>query len=212
MKKITLLVAGLLLSGSLAQASESAIFSGRPTQYAIDYREAEPVVFMERGVEFLVFPNGEFDFNTEPSTSGDTYHRYGRGRYNETYGAPGRGAGVRIEHDQAGRVRRVGNVFVNYDARGRVKRIGTIYMSYNSFALAQIGNLRLIYNRSGQIVDAIGFINAFNRGYTYEPYYSGSHDTVNYGGGNHGESQGGTRGGYDDDNTYYRKPAETTKG
>lgn len=203
MKKITLLVAGLLMSGSLALASETTIFSGKPTHYAIDYREAEPVVFMERGVEFLVFPNGEFDFNTEPSTRpSDTYHRYGRGRYNETYGAPNRGGGVRIEHDQAGRVRRVGNVFINYDARGRVKRIGTIYMSYNSFALAQIGNLRLIYNRSGQIVDATGYVNAYNRAYTYEPYYSGGQ-----GGGSYG---GGTQ--YDDNDVYYRKPAETTRG
>ncbi|MCW4469884.1 hypothetical protein OGH69_12965 [Flavobacterium sp. MFBS3-15] len=209
MKKITLLVAGLLMSGSLALASESTLFSGRPTHYAIDYREAEPVVFMERGVEFLVFPNGEFDFNTEPSTRpSDTYYRYGRGRYNTnaTYGAPNRGGGVRIEHDYAGRVRRVGNVFINYDARGRVKRIGTVYMSYNSFALAQIGNLRLIYNRSGQIVDATGYVNAYNRG-AYEPYYSGTQGSGNYGGGSTGGSH------YDDDSdVYYRKPAETTRG
>ncbi|AWH85901.1 hypothetical protein HYN59_12645 [Flavobacterium album] len=212
MKKITFLVAGLLLSGSLALASESTIFSGNPTHYAIDYREAEPIVFMERGIEFLVFPNGEMDFNTQPSTGSGTYYRRSdRNQSNATYGAPGtysNGRGVRVEHDYNGRVRRVGNVFINYDAIGRVKRIGTVYMSYNSFALAQIGNLRLIYNRSGHIVDAIGYINANNRSYVYDAcpatgYYDGNYQ------------QGGYNGGttdYDDNDVYYRKPATSTRG
>jgi len=206
MKKITLLVAGLLMSGSLALASETTIFSGRPTNHGIDHREAEPVIFMERGIEFLVFPDGEFDFNTEPNTSDDnSYYRSNRRGQNSTYGAPGTNRGVKVEHDYNGRVRRVGNVFINYDARGRVKRIGTVYMSYNSFALAQIGNLRLIYNRSGQLVDATGYVNAYNRAYTYEPYYGGG-----YGNGN--SSGGGTTHYDDNDDRYYRKPAEGTKG
>ncbi len=206
MKKFTLLVAGLFI-GSLAFASETTIFSDRPTNYAIDYREAEPIVFMERGIEFLVFPDGAFDFNTEPSSrTADTYHRYGRGRYNETSGAPGRG--VKVEHDQMGRVRRVGNVFINYDAKGRVKRIGTIYMTYNRVALIQIGNLRLIYDRSGRIIDVAGYINASNRDYVYEACGE-SH----YGGGDH--NQGGNNGSTysdDDDRVYYRKPAQNTRG
>lgn len=207
MKKITLLVAGLLMSGSLALASETTIFSGRPTNYGIDYREAEPIIFMERGIEFLVFPDGAFDFNTEPTTRDDnSYYRSSRRGQNSTYGAPGTGSrGVKVEHDYNGRVRRVGNVFINYDARGRVKRIGTVYMSYNSFALAQIGNLRLIYNRSGQLVDATGYVNAYNRAYTYQPYYDGGYGS--------GHSSGGTTYYNDnDDDRYYRKPAETTKG
>ncbi|WP_294824424.1 hypothetical protein [uncultured Flavobacterium sp.] len=204
MKKITLLVAGLLLSGSLALASETTVFSGRPAYYGIDYRDAEPVTFVERGIEFLVFADGAFDFNTEPSINGGTYYRYGRGRYNDTYRAPGRGNGVKIEHDHNGRVRRVGNVFINYDTKGRVKRIGTIYMSYNSFALAQIGNLKLIYNRSGHLVDATGYVNAYNRAYTYKPYCREGSDNRN--------NNGGTAHDNGNDDRYYRKPAESTRG
>jgi hypothetical protein len=47
--------------------------------------------------------------------------------------------GVKVEHDDFGRVRRVGNVFINYDANDRIKRIGSVYMAYNRFALEQVG-------------------------------------------------------------------------
>jgi hypothetical protein len=43
--------------------------------------------------------------------------------------------GVKVEHDNLGRVRQVGNVFINYDANDRVKRIGSVYMTYNRYAL-----------------------------------------------------------------------------
>lgn len=43
--------------------------------------DAEPIIFRERGIEFMLFPNGEFDFNTRPS--GPRY------AVNGTNGAPG---------------------------------------------------------------------------------------------------------------------------
>jgi hypothetical protein len=210
MKKITLLVvASILLVGNLALASENPVFSDNTNRrgYYIDYRDAEPIIFRERGIEFMLFPNGEFDFNTRPS--GPRYH------VNGTNGAPGtRGyygpseRGIRVEHDNFGRVRRVGNVYINYDAFGRVKRIGTIYMSYNSFAVTKVGNMRIVYDRRGRIVDVYGFINHANGGYNYNP---GTH----YSGGN---------GHYDDDDDddygddyndedyyYYRKDGSKVK-
>lgn len=153
MKKITLLVvASFILVGSMAYASENPVFSDNTDRrgYYIDYRDAEPIIFKERGIEFMLFPNGEFDFNTKPAV---------RPRVNGTSDAP-RGMfygtserGIRVEHDNFGRVRRVGNVYINYDAYGRVKRIGTIYMSYNSFAVTKVGNMRIVYDRRGRIVD-----------------------------------------------------------
>ena len=120
MKKITLLVvASILLVGNIALASENPVFSDNTNRrgYYIDYRDAEPIIFRERGIEFMLFPNGEFDFNTRPS--GPRY------AVNGTNGAPGtRGyygtseRGIRVEHDNFGRVRRVGNVYINYDAFG----------------------------------------------------------------------------------------------
>jgi hypothetical protein len=51
--------------------------------------------------------------------------------------------GVKVEHDNFGRVRRVGNVFINYDANDRIKRIGLSTWLYNRFALEQVGDYRL---------------------------------------------------------------------
>ena len=208
MKKITLLVvASILLVGNMALASENPVFSDNTNRrgYYIDYRDAEPIIFRERGIEFMLFPNGEFDFNTRPS--GPRYH------VNGTNGAPGtRGyygpseRGIRVEHDNFGRVRRVGNVYINYDAFGRVKRIGTIYMSYNSFAVTKVGNMRIVYDRRGRIVDVYGFINHANGGYNYNP---GTH----YSGGNgHYDDDDDYGDNYnDDDYYYYRKDGSKAK-
>ena len=208
MKKITLLVvASILLVGNMALASENLVFSDNTNRrgYYIDYRDAEPIIFRERGIEFMLFPNGEFDFNTRPS--GPRYH------VNGTNGAPGtRGyygpseRGIRVEHDNFDRVRRVGNVYINYDAFGRVKRIGTIYMSYNSFAVTKVGNMRIVYDRRGRIVDVYGFINHANGGYNYNP---GTH----YSGGNgHYDDDDDYGDDYnDDDYYYYRKDGSKAK-
>jgi len=163
MKKITLLVASIfVLGGSIANATEK-VKSAHERRYAVDFRNADPIVFTERGVEFFVFADGQFDFNTRPSTR-ETYFKpnNGRGNVNRTYGAPMNNRrqdfGVKVEHDAFGKVRRIGNVFVNYDANGRIKRVGSVYMTYNRFALEQVGGLQIIYNRRGQIVDIVGSV------------------------------------------------------
>lgn len=208
-KKITLLVvASFILVGSMAYASENPVFSDNTNRrgYYIDYRDAEPIIFKERGIEFMLFPNGEFDFNTRPL--GPRY------AVNSTNGAPGtRGyygtseRGIRVEHDNFGRVRRVGNVYINYDAFGRVKRIGTIYMSYNSFAVTRVGNMRIIYDRRGRIVDVYGFINYANSGYIYNPRgtYSGVNGGYGYGDDDYDDYES------DDDYYYYRKDGSKAK-
>ncbi|MFN7045030.1 MAG: hypothetical protein ACK4M1_07510 [Flavobacterium sp.] len=209
MKKITLLVvASILLVGNMALASENPIFSDNTNRrgYYIDYRDAEPIIFRERGIEFMLFPNGEFDFNTRPS--GPRYHVNGTNgapRTRENYG-PERG--VRVEHDNFGRVRRVGNVYINYDAYGRVKRIGTIYMSYNSFAVTRVGNMRIVYDRRGRIVDVFGFINASNSGYNYNP--RGTHHSDGNGGYGYGDDYDDDFGS-DEDYYYYRKDGSKAK-
>ena len=207
MKKITLLVvASILLVGNMALASENPVFSDNTNRrgYYIDYRDAEPIIFRERGIEFMLFPNGEFDFNTRPS--GPRYHVNGtngapRGMY---YGTSERG--VRVEHDNFGRVRRVGNVYINYDAFGRVKRIGTIYMSYNSFAVTKVGNMRIVYDRRGRIVDVYGFINHANGGYNYNP---GTH--YSSGNGHYDDDDDYGDNYNDDDYYYYRKDGSKAK-
>jgi len=181
MKKITLLVAGILLVGSVANAAamNNKADEERRSRYSFD----EPISFMERGIEFFVFPNGDFDFNTRPQDSPQngegTYYYKTAGKKGTTVTARGGAAnyGVLIEQDRFGRVRRVGNTFINYDARDRVNRIGSVFMRYNRFALTQIGGMQLVYNRRGDMIDRIGSVKGRgNYGYTYNYY---NHDDDN---------------------------------
>lgn len=167
MKKITLLVATVLLVGNVVNATEvnNTFGEERRARYSFD----EPISFVERGIEFFVFPNGDFDFNTRPQDSQGGYFYKTAGKRGADAKARGTfNYGVRIEHDSFGRVRRVGNTFINYDSRDRVSRIGSVYMRYNRFALTQIGGMQIVYNRRGDIVDMIGSIKGYrNQGYVY---------------------------------------------
>lgn len=169
MKKITLLVASILLVGSVAKASDVLKITDERivTRYSFD----EPISFTERGIEFFVFTNGDFDFNTRPDDSEGDYHYKMAGKRTTTKDSRNANGpvnyGVLIEHDSFGRVRRVGNTFINYDSRDRVSRIGTVYMQYNRFALAQVGGLQLVYNRRGEIVDMFGQVKGRKTGFTY---------------------------------------------
>lgn len=190
MKKITLLVASFLISLSVANAANEKTAEVSLNRYSFD----EPISFIERGIEFFVFPNGDFDFNSRPQDShGSTYYYKNAGKRGTEIarGAMPINYGVIIEHDSFGRVRRVGNVFINYDFNDRVNRIGSVYMRYNRFALTQVGGLFIEYNRFGEIVDMYGSVKRRNNGYAYGHHYS------------NGNSYGSTYYGNSDD--YYYK-------
>ncbi len=93
----------------------------------INNRYNDAVTFVERGIKFHIFLNGDFDFNA---------HR------NNNYG-------VKIERNRRGKVRRIGNVFINYDYKGNVKRIGNVFMNYRFGQLIRVGNLYIKYDRWG---------------------------------------------------------------
>lgn len=131
----------LLLLGMMTMATINANNITKSTsKLGVTYRYNDAVTFVERGVQFHVFLNGDFDFNTH----------YRNTRYYDYYGKRVRSnRGVRIDRDRRGRVRRVGNTFINYDARGNVKRIGSVYMRYRFGQLTDVGNLRIRYDRWG---------------------------------------------------------------
>ena len=204
MKKITLLVASVLLIGNVAKASE--IIKTTDVENRTRYSFDEPISFVERGIEFFVFPNGDFDFNTRPQDSqGDYFYRKAGGR-NAKAQARGNGNsnyGVLIEHDSFGRVRRVGNTFINYDNRDRVNRIGTVYMRYNRFALSQIGGMQIIYNHRGDIVNTIGSIKGWrNQGFVYNDNCDDNFNgNFNYNSNNNYTASNSSN--YGNDNNYY---------
>ena len=168
MKKITLLVATVLLVGNVVNATDVR------TRFSFE----EPISFVERGIEFFVFPNGDFDFNTRPQDSEGDYFYRGAGKRGTTVSARRPiNYGTRIEHDSFGRIRRVGNTFINYDSRDRVNRIGSVYMRYNRHALTQIGGMQIVYNRRGDIINMFGNVKGGrNQGYVFQSNYDYDHD------------------------------------
>jgi len=176
MKTITLTVVSILLTASLAIAQER-----RNINAGISFNE--PLSFTERGIEFFVFLNGDFDFNTRSNDSQGAYFFKGAGKRGAatTMGRNPINYGVLIEHDSFGRVRRVGNTFINYDNFDRVSRIGSVYMRYNRFALTQIGGMTIVYNRRGDIVDMIGSVKGRrNNGFTNTYYGTANNYNNNY--------------------------------
>jgi hypothetical protein len=183
MRTITLLVASILLTTSVTIAQETRSFNHNTTTSC---NFDEPISFTERGIEFFVFTNGDFDFNTRPDDSqGAHNYRLAGKRTSEVNRTNPVNLGVLIEHDSFGRVRRVGKTFINYDSRDRVSRIGSVYMRYNKFALTQVGGMRIVYNRRGEIIDMIGQVKR-NSGFIY----NNNATATTYGNGNNGSGNG----------------------
>ncbi len=177
MKRVTLFITALLMVSTAVSAPKlTSDLDGKDLRITKRYRYTQPILFVERGVEFLIFPNGEFDFNTEivgGLFDDDFYYRNNNSRrssINATFGAPGfrarysRHGGTLVLHDRFGKVRRIGNVFINYDRIGRVKRIGSVYMRYRHGLLKQVGGLTIRYNRWGDMIGTTGFVNTSNMG------------------------------------------------
>ncbi len=176
MKKITLFVASLMLTATQIKASEIINFHGSDL-ITNRFNADEPIQFSERGIDFFVFQNGEFDFKTRTDdNNGDYYFKTAGRRSAKVNNNNFENFGVRIERDNFGRIRRIGNTFINYDFQDRVSRIGSVFLRYNRFALVQIGGLQLVYNRFGELIDTFGSVKSRR--------YAGFTNTYNYGNGN----------------------------
>lgn len=220
MKTIVLLITGMLFGITTVAADINPAPQGEDLNVRFYYDQ--PITFIERGIEFLVFPDGSFDFNTQlNTTSGDGYYRKATTRrssyksINRTFGAPGtytyygsvNPRPVIVTHDRDGKVRRVGNVFINYNREDQLKRVGSVYLRYNRRGLlTQVGGLRIHYNRHG-ISHISGHVNRYNtncgvcgiRGCGIN-HFDGHHNP------NHNNETH-----YNDDYHYYKKGGKTKK-
>lgn len=158
MKKGILLLAGLLLTLVTVEAKSSEnpiVETGFSTRYY------NSVSFVERGIRFDVFLNGDFDFESVRRNN----------RYNKRRSRHHR---VRITRDYKGRINRIGNVSIRYDFRGNVRRIGSVHMHYRRGRLSDVGNLRIRYNRWGDP----RFYGEVKYHYSYSPDFICDYDDV----------------------------------
>ncbi len=172
MKKLLLLITMLMVS--YVEAKIENPYNDRGNYFM----EPQTITFEERGISFFVFPDGEFDFNTEPIAETSYLHRRGNTTVVDN--------GVVIQRDFEGKVRRIGNVFINYNHRDQIARVGSVSINYHRGRLTKVGNMRIQYHRNG-LVRYIGSVKRIRpvayttNGYggNYSGYYYGpSHQNI----------------------------------
>lgn len=157
MKK--LLLAVLFLGGMTAQANTVTNLD-HTTERGSRYNQPQSITFIERGVQFVVFTNGQFDFATTRQGV------QGQGRRGSSHTAPGHTYGVTfpynnrgfVKYNRYGDVYQVGRSYVNYNRNGDVSQIGSVDLRYRNGRLVRAGDMQIVYNRRGQIVNLIGHV------------------------------------------------------
>lgn len=142
MRKGVLVLVSMLMMVSTFGAMESIKPGTNVVDFNNDFYSDRPIEFVERGIKFYIFLDGQFDFNTAPTAEVD--YIYKNGRRTPIHVSP---RGIRIERDYQGRIRRIGNVFISYTYGDRIKRIGSVFVKYSHNRMKQVGNLKIIYDR-----------------------------------------------------------------
>ncbi|MGV6846557.1 MAG: hypothetical protein ACWA42_10575 [Lutibacter sp.] len=161
MKKSIILFMALLVTGFSVKATTST------KSFYRDYEHN--FTFVEHGITFAVFRNGEFDFYINRPHRGFNFG-YSNNNVNISFNS-GYNYDAFVQYDDFGAVIQVEDVPIYYDYYGRVKRIGSVFINYRYGNIVQIGGLHVYYNRYGYYTHFTGYINRYNRSYVHRPYY-----------------------------------------
>lgn len=127
-------------------------------------------IFQEQGIEFSVFPDGQFDFymlNNHSGVSVSVGNGYSTFSFNTGYNYD-----AYVQYDEFGAVIQVEHVPIFYDYYGRISRAGNVFISYNNYGfVSRIGGLHVYYNNYHRFSHCSGFINIHNRRYIHRPWH-----------------------------------------
>ena len=76
-----------------------------------------------------------------------------------------------LQYDDYGAIIQIEDVPVYYDVYGRIIQAGEVEISYRNRAISRIGGLHIYYNSYGDYDYYTGYINSYNRFYTYRPWH-----------------------------------------
>ncbi len=163
MKKLLFILGAFVLSTSVqATTSENKV----AIRNAYNYNNS--FIFVENGITFSVYPDGEFDFYID--------NRFNAGaqinlrRASLTFNS-GYDYSSYVQYDDYGAVLQVENVPIYYDYYGRVTQIGDVDIRYNNGRVRRVGGLYVYYNHRGLFSHHTGYINIYNRHYAYRPFH-----------------------------------------
>lgn len=164
MKNLTYIVA-LFFLGWTASASTAKSVLPSVNNYG------EAFIFVEGGVEFAVYPNGEFDFYFDPRFATTSVVNISTPRLNISYNA-GYNYDAFVQYDDYGAVIQIEHVPVFYDYYGRIIQAGDVIIRYNhAGSISRVGGLNVHYNRFNRPIRYTGFINHYNPIYVYRPWH-----------------------------------------
>lgn len=158
MKKVILLLAVANFSFGIA----------RPVEFSMNNFN-NGFIFVERGITFSVYPDGEFDFFMDNQVG--VRANLNVGAVGITFNS-GFDYGPFVQYDDFGAVIQIENVPIYYDYYGRVSRIGNIGIWYRNNRLYRIGGMNIFYNPAGFYAYHTGFINVYNRNYIFNPFHN----------------------------------------
>lgn len=127
-------------------------------------------IFNQDGIEFAVFPDGQFDFNYLQDRNGvNVYVNTGNVQvsFNSGYDYD-----RYVQYDSYGAVIQIEEIPIYYDSYGRVNQIGEVDIYYNNGYINRLGDLRVYYSSPGVINYYDGYINSYNRNYVYQPWHN----------------------------------------
>lgn len=127
-------------------------------------------IFNQNGIEFAVFPDGQFDFNYLQDRNGTNVY-VNTGNLQMSFNT-GYDYNRFVQYDSYGAVIQIEEIPVFYDSYGRVNQIGEVFINYRGGYINRIGNMTVFYSRPGVIDYYNGYINAYNRNYVFQPWHN----------------------------------------
>lgn len=169
MKKLAFLLIGLitLSSTTLAMSNESA--ESTATRYNAVY-DGSKYIFVENGIEFSVFPDGEFDFYIPNYVQGVSVG-VNAGPVGISFNT-GYDYDPYVQYDQYGAVIQIEDTPLFYDNYGRLVQAGDVRINYRRNRIVNVGGLFIHYNNFGVFSHYTGFVNVYNRNYVFHPYHN----------------------------------------
>lgn len=165
MKHLALVFVALLTLGGSTYAAEDNTTLRRGNIY-----DGSKYIFVEDGIEFSIFPDGEFDFYIPQYVDGVSLN-VSAGPVGISFNT-GFDYDPYVQYDEFGAVIQIENTPLFYDYYGRLTQAGNVNINYRNNRIARVGGLRVFYNNAGLFSHYSGFINVYNTGYVFQPYHN----------------------------------------
>ena len=167
MKKIALLLVTIISLGLSPQ-----LFANVDSHHPVKkyrYDNTKVFTFVEEGITFSIFKNGEFDFYINPRRGmhvgvdlDEVSISYNSGYNYDPY----------VQYDDYGAIIQIENTPIYYDSYGRIIRAGDVKIRYRSNRVNRIGSLNIYYNNYGHYSYHRGYVNIYNRHHVFHPYHN----------------------------------------